>query len=326
MPNNITIIGAGAWGTTLSILFAENKHNVVLWAHEKGVVKEINDFGENKKFLKGIQLPKIITATNNLDQATEKADLIVFVVPTQHLREVIKNTKTKVPILSAAKGIEIKTGKRPSEILKEHFKKDIAVISGPNLAHEIAKGLPAASVVAAIDEGQAKQIQKLLMSQRFRVYTQNDTIGVEIGGALKNIIAIASGIVDGLALGENARSGLIVRGIREIASLGQALGAKEQTFYGLSGIGDLILTCGSTMSRNHSVGVKLAEGLNINQITSNMQEIAEGITTTKAVDQLAKKLKIEMPITSQIFEVLFKKKDPYLAAQNLLSREAKTEN
>lgn len=330
MPSNITIIGAGAWGTTLAILFAENKHNVTLWAFEKEIIEDINNFGENKKFLKGIQLPKIITATNNINQATEKADLIVFVVPTQHLREIVrtglKPVPTKTIILSAAKGIEIKTSKRPSEILEEHFKRGIAVLSGPNLAREIANGLPAASVVAAEDKKQASIIQKLLMSQRFRIYTQGDTIGVELGGALKNIIAIASGIVDGLELGENARSGLIVRGISEIARLGQALGAKEQTFYGLSGIGDLILTCSSTMSRNHSVGVQIANGIDINQITSNMQTVAEGITTTKAVNQLAKKLKIEMPITSQIYEVLFNKKDPYQAAQSLLSREAKTEN
>ena len=324
MPHKIAVIGAGAWGTTLSILLLENGHNVTIWAFEKEVSDDINKLRENKHFLPGFLLPASINATSNLKEACSNAELIIFVAPVQHLTEIIRKIGSLSPktiLLSASKGIEIKSLKRPSQILHEYFKQEIAVLSGPNLAREIAKGLPAASVVAAKNKKTAQKIQDILMSDRFRIYTQDDVAGVELGGALKNIIAIAAGITDGLNLGENARAGLMVRGIAEISRLAKALGASEKTFYGLSGIGDLMVTCGSNQSRNHRAGVAITQDKN----PESSKEVAEGIPTCKAVYKLAIKNKIEMPITFEIYSVLFEGKDPYAAISNLLKRKAKSE-
>lgn len=328
MPNKISVIGAGAWGTTLAILLAENKHDVTLWAYEKETIKELSQLRENKVFLPGTPIPAQVNFTSDINEAAAGRDLLVFVVPAQHLKSAaskIKGLPEKILLLSASKGIEIGSLKRPSQILEEHFKKAVSVLSGPNLAGEISRGLPAASVVASTNKAAAKKIQEIMMSERFRVYTQDDVCGVELGGALKNIIAIAAGIIDGLKLGENARAGLMVRGISEISRLGEALGAEEKTFYGLSGIGDLILTCSSASSRNHRVGMAISRGKKLKEITEGTKEVAEGITTCKAVNALAKKLKIDMPISSEIFAVLFEEKDPYLAISQLLTRRAKAE-
>ncbi|OGC04951.1 hypothetical protein A2276_03235 [candidate division WOR-1 bacterium RIFOXYA12_FULL_43_27] len=307
MPSKIAVIGAGAWGTSLATLFAENGHTVTLWAYEEF------DF----------PLPRSVEVVSDLQTACLDKELIVFVVPTQFTRQTIKKIKTipqKTLLLSASKGIEIDSLKRPSQIIGEHFNRKVAVLSGPNLAVEIAQGLPAATVVTS------KVIQRLLNSQRFRVYTGNDVIGVELGGALKNIIAIAAGICDGLKLGENARAALLIRGISEITRLGKKLGAKENTFYGLSGMGDLILTCGSSKSRNHEVGRRISGGEKMEEIVKSMSQVAEGIPTSKAVYKLARKLKLEMPISSGVYSVLYEGAEPFAIISELLKRKPKAED
>ncbi len=335
----VFVIGAGAWGTTLSILFAENKHEVSLWVYEKELVEEIKKYRENKTFLPGFQLSEKINIVTDFKAGLE-ADLIVFVVPTQFLRSVAKQTKGFINpnaiVVAANKGIEEKSLDLPLDILKQELVhrslksegekvKKLAALSGPNLSKEIAKGLPAAAVVASSDTEAAKAVQKALIQECFRVYTSSDATGVQLGGALKNVIAIAAGVADGLNLGNNAKAGLLIRGIAEISRLGTALGAKPETFAGLSGMGDLITTCSSKLSRNHMVGEKIAKGKNLAGILSSMNEVAEGVTTCKAALALGKKYKIELPITQEVYKLLYEEKDAYKAISDLMGREAKQE-
>ena len=322
--SKISIIGAGAWGTTLAILLAENHHEVSLWCFEKEVAESINEFRENKKYLPGFQLIYSITAHFDLKTALAGSDFIIFSVPTQHIRQIAKEAHAFINpgtcVISAAKGIEASTLKRPSEILKEFLKNEVAALSGPNLSIEIAKGLPAASTVASNNNSINLKAQELLNSERFRVYTNNDIVGVELGGALKNVIAIAAGAIDGLQLGDNAKSALLIRGITEISRLGIALNANPKTFTGLSGMGDLITTCQSSLSRNHKVGFGLAKGKSLKEIQSSSPEVAEGVPTSSAALRLAQKHKVEMPITQEVCRVLFEGKDVYQAITTLMNR------
>ena len=325
----ITIIGAGAWGTTLSILLAEKGLPVKLWVYEKELYQEIKDIRENKWFLPGFSIPPAIDIISE-DTEAAPASYLIFAVPSAHLRSVAKRFSKYIGkddiIISATKGLEEESLKRMSEVLKDEIKNEkICVLSGPNLSREIANGLPSASVVASETENIAKAVQKLLMMERFRVYINTDVIGVELGGALKNIIALAAGIADGLELGDNAKAGLMVRGMAEIRKLGVALGAKAETFGGLSGIGDLITTCSSKLSRNHGVGERLANGEKLKDILSSMKATAEGIPTTKAAKKLAEKHKVEMPIMNEVHAVLFEGKDPYRAITDLMTRAPKEE-
>ncbi|MFH1709590.1 MAG: NAD(P)H-dependent glycerol-3-phosphate dehydrogenase [bacterium] len=327
--NKISIIGAGAWGTTLSILAAENGHSPTIWSYEEDVAKSINELRENKKYLNGFQLPQNIDATTDL-KAAVSSDIIILSTPSQYLRKTLRNmskfVKKEAIIISAVKGLEIETQKRMSVVIKEELPcGKIAVISGPNISKEIARGLPAATVAASTDVGMAKFVQKILNSSRFRVYTNTDIIGVELGGALKNIIAIAAGVADGLMLGNNAKSALMVRGITEIMRLGTAMGGKNETFSGLSGIGDLMTTCESPLSRNHQVGVEIAKGRRLNDIIMKMSDVAEGVPTSKAARELSRKLKVEMPITEEVYSVLYEGKDPFKAISSLMQRELKDE-
>jgi len=324
----IAIIGAGAWGTTLSILLAEKGLNVKLWVFEKELCKEINEMRENKWFLPGFPVPPNIEITCNDKEAAASSSL-VFASPSVHLRSIAKRFSNLINkdalIISATKGLEEENLKRMSEVLKEEIKsKDICVLSGPNLSREIAKGLPAASVVASEDKKIAETAQKLLMMERFRIYTNTDVIGVELGGTLKNIIALAAGIADGLGLGDNAKAGLMVRGLAEIKRLGVSLGAKAETFSGLSGIGDLVTTCSSKLSRNHQVGERLAKGEKLKSILEDMKSTAEGVPTARAAQKLAKKCNVEMPITDEVCSVL-EGKDPYKAISDLMMRSPKGE-
>ncbi|MBU1617568.1 MAG: NAD(P)-dependent glycerol-3-phosphate dehydrogenase [Candidatus Margulisbacteria bacterium] len=326
----ISIVGAGAWGTTLALLFAENKHPVTIWAREAEVAGSINEFHENKMYLPGFQLPAIIEASSCLT-CLKEADLALFVVPTQYLRGVAREAKElinrKALIVSAGKGIEEGTRRLPAEIIKEELNccGEACVLSGPNLSKEIARGLPAAAVVAAADRDLALAVQKSLLSGRFRVYTNDDVIGVQLGGALKNVIAIASGIVDGLQLGNNAKAAMLIRGIAEITRLGIAMGGKRETFAGLSGMGDLITTCSSQLSRNHQVGTSLAEGKSIKEIMAGKKEVAEGVPTTIAALELSREYKVELPIARQVHNVLYQGKKPYEAITELMSRDATSE-
>lgn len=326
----VSVIGAGAWGTTLADLLAKKGLDVFLWCFEEETVKDINASRENKKFLPGIKLHSNITATANLEESFNNSKVIISVIPCQHIRSTLKGKILKVSkdtiILSATKGIEKETLKRPSEIIKELLKTDnVAALSGPNLSKEIAKGLPAASVVACSDTNIAKKLQEILNTENFRIYTSDDVIGVELGGALKNIIAIAAGICDGLGLGSNAKSALIVRGMAEIKRLGLAAGAKSETFSGLSGIGDLITTCQSSLSRNHSVGEQLAKGKTLAEIQKSMNAIPEGVDTSVSALKLAEKLKVEMPITREVYKVLFENRKPAESIPCLMGRSLKSE-
>jgi glycerol-3-phosphate dehydrogenase (NAD(P)+) len=323
----VTVVGAGGWGTTLAILLAENQHSVILWSYEKDVALHMVEFRENNKYLPGFQLSPEIEPTEHLTAAQLNSDLIILAIPTQFIRPTLKGIKLpeKALVLSASKGIEEHTLKRPSEVIAEFHKGAIAALSGPNLAKEIAKGLPAASVAASRDQASAAAIQDILNSEKFRIYTNTDIIGVELGGGLKNIIAIAAGAVDGFGLGDNAKSSLLVRGLTEMTRLGISLGAKEKTFSGLSGMGDLITTCGSPLSRNHRVGYELAKGKKIKEILAGMAEVAEGVPTAMAAVELAKKQKVEMPITQEVYEVLFKGKDPYQTMASLMRRSPTSE-
>jgi len=327
--SKISIIGAGAWGTTLSIITAENKHAVNLWSYEKDVADAINEVHENKKYLNGFQLPQNIEGLNDIAKAAD-AEIIIFATPSQYLRDTLQNIsrfiKKESVIVSAVKGLEIETQKTMSTVIKEEVPtNNMAVISGPNISKEIARGLPAATVVASKSLEAAKTVQKALNSNRFRVYTNTDVIGTEIGGALKNVIAIAAGVADGLTLGNNAKAALMVRGIAEITRLGVAMGGKTETFSGLSGIGDLITTCSSTLSRNHFVGMEIAKGRKLKDIITKMYDVAEGVPTAKAARELAKKNNVDMPITEEVYQVLYENKDPFKAISSLMQRDLKNE-
>lgn len=277
----------------------------------------------------GFPLPGNIAVTTKAEDL-KSAELFFFVVPTQFLRSVAKKFKQVITpdkiIVSASKGIELKTQKFPLEILAAELNNNnLAPLSGPNLSKEIAQGLPAASVVAAKETVLAKKIQEIVMLERFRVYTSSDPIGLELGGALKNVIAIAAGTAAGLNLGQNALASLIIRGIAEISRLGQALGAQPQTFAGLSGMGDLITTCSSPLSRNHLVGVQIAQGKKLAQILKETKSVAEGVTTTKAALALAKKFNVSLPVTEEVYKVLYEDKNPLTSITDLMNRSATSE-
>ncbi|OGC24925.1 glycerol-3-phosphate dehydrogenase [candidate division WOR-1 bacterium RIFOXYB2_FULL_42_35] len=327
--SKIAVIGAGAWGTTISLLLAQNNHQVTLWVFEKELVKEMQTSRENEKFLPGFQLPENIEVASEPEQL-ESAQIFFFVVPTQFLRSTAKQFKQIIPpeaiVVCASKGIENKTSRLPLDILAEELgNTNLVILSGPNLSAEIAKGLPAAAVAASVDEKNAKTVQETLMLERFRVYTNTDPLGVQIAASLKNIMAIAAGIIDELDLGNNAKAGLLIRGMAEITRLGLAMGAKAETFAGLSGMGDLITTCSSKLSRNHYVGEQIALGKKLTEIVQSTNHIAEGVTTTKAALELAKKYKVTLPITEKVYQVLYEDKDPFQAINELMTRTAKSE-
>jgi glycerol-3-phosphate dehydrogenase (NAD(P)+) len=325
----ISVIGAGAWGTTLAILLAEKGHRATLWVYEKELVAEIIKLRENKKYLPGFQLPPTIDIISKI-KLVGQAEILFLVVPTQFLRSVAKKIagviSPQATVVCASKGIELKTLKLPLEVLEEELATfNLAVLSGPNLSGEIARGLPAASVVASQKPAVANLVQTTLLLPRFRVYTSGDVVGVQLGGALKNIIAIAAGIVDGLKWGENAKAALLVRAMAEISRLGVALGARPETFSGLSAMGDLITTCSSSRSRNHFVGEQIAEGRKLAGVLKEMKSVAEGVSTSIAAVKLGKKLKVDLPIIREVYAVLHQGKDPYRALTDLMTRSATNE-
>ena len=325
----IALIGGGAWGTTLAILLAQGGSDVFIWANEVDVVDDINTLRENKKYLNGFPLPANISASASFGEAISGANYLLYSVPTQFMAKVVKESAhffAGEAIISVAKGIEIKSLLLPTQIIKHETSKPVVVLSGPNIAKEIAQGLPAAAVVAG-DPAFTVGVQNLFSKlTNFRVYTNDDPLGVEVGGALKNIIAIAAGAVDGMELGDNAKSALMVRGLAEIRRLGVILGGKSETFAGLSGLGDLITTCNSKMSRNHTVGFRLAKGEKVKDILSSTNQVAEGVATTEAVMKLKSKCNIEMPITEELYKVLFCDKRIDEALLSLMTRPLKGED
>ena len=330
---NVTVLGSGSWGTTLAIVLHENKHSVCCWAYEKEVVDDIVTNRENTRFLPGIKIPMDIKYTNDINDSIKQAEVIIIAIPTQLIRSVLATLPGKLPEkciwVSVSKGIENKSLLRISQILHQHFTIDhrsIAVLSGPSHAEEVSHKIPTALVAASNTMETAHTVQKLFMNPYFRVYSNTDIIGVELGGSLKNIIAIATGICTGAGFGDNTIAALMTRGLTEISRLGLKLGAQPDTFAGLSGMGDLIVTCMSKHSRNRFVGEQIGKGRTLNSIMKDMIMVAEGVTTTDSVNQLAQQENVDMPITREVYNVLFKGKKPVIAVKDLMTRASKTED
>lgn len=323
----VVVIGDGGWGTTLALLFVRNGLSTTLWSAFPEQVEALRTKRENEAYLPGVPLPEELAISADPFEASKDVDLAVSAVPTQFLRSVIERFEDalpgSVPLATATKGIEIETFKTPSAVLADVLgARPIVVLSGPSHAEEVARGLPASIVAASSNSAWASRVQAALSSDVFRVYTHRDAIGAELGGALKNVIAVAAGISDGLALGDNAKAALVTRGIVEMARFGQAHGAKAETFFGLAGIGDLATTCYSRHSRNRYVGEQLAAGKTLEQILDEMQMVAEGIWTTKALFGPESEARgIPMPIAEQVHGILFEGKDPRESVNELMRRE-----
>jgi glycerol-3-phosphate dehydrogenase (NAD(P)+) len=333
MPEKIGVIGAGSWGTTLADLLAKNDHDVTLWAYEPELAREMAESGVNGLFLPGIRLSPRLRLTNSLEEAVSGREMLLFVVPSQVARGVIKSALPHLSptavIVSASKGIELDTLMLVSQLyeglLPPELYRNFAVLSGPSFAREVAQEMPTAVVAAAAEEEIAKRVQNTFTARHFRVYTNNDVIGVELGGAIKNVIAIAAGISDGLGFGHNTRAALITRGLAEMTRLGVAMGAQAATFAGLAGMGDLVLTCTGDLSRNRSVGMKLGQGMGLADILAEMRMVAEGVKTTESACNLARRLGVDMPITEKVFEVLYHDKPARDAVIELMTRDLKAE-
>lgn len=328
----VAVLGAGSWGTALSIVLADNDHEVHLWSHRKEQVDEINETRENRRYLQAT-LPNNIQAYADIQEALHDVEAVIFVVPSSAIREVCEKVRplltNQMTIIHATKGIEPDSFKRISEIISEEIpgydRDDIVVLSGPSHAEEVALRHPTTITVAAKNDRKAKYAQSIFINNAFRVYTSDDVVGAELGGALKNIIALGAGISDGLGFGDNAKAALITRGLAEITRLGVTLGANPLTFLGLCGVGDLIVTSTSTHSRNWRAGNLLGKGKTLAEITESMGMVIEGVRTTKAAHQLSKQLNVEMPITSGLYEVLFNEKDPREVVEQLMNRMKKEE-
>lgn len=325
----ITVIGAGSWGTTLACLLSEKGYDVTLWAYEKEIVNEIVEHRTNRIYMPDAVIPDNLKATDNLENALKKARFVVNAVPAQFTRSVFKEAASYLNnesvIVSVSKGIERGSLMTVSSILNEITKHKVAVLSGPSFAKEVIKKLPTAVTLAIKDINLGLILQEIFNTTYFRVYTHDDVIGTEIGGALKNVMAIASGICESLRLGNNAKATLITRGLAEMTRLGVAMGASERTFSGLSGIGDLVLTCTSTLSRNYTVGIKLGQGMKLKEILNQTKSVAEGVPTAESAYELSKKYNIEMPIIEQVYKVIYEEKDPLTAVKELMERSLKSE-
>ncbi|NQX64906.1 NAD(P)H-dependent glycerol-3-phosphate dehydrogenase [Paenibacillus alba] len=328
MSNKVSVLVAGSWGTALASVLADNGKQVLLWSRNEEQVQEINTKHTNHRFLQDVELSPLIVATHSLQEAVEDADAIVMVVPSAGMRDVAAQIrpflKNDALIIHATKGFETGTLKRMTEVLSdelpEHDPKRFVVLSGPSHAEEVIQKRPTTVVVAAEDLEAAEAAQDLMINAYFRVYTNPDVAGVEIGGALKNIIALGAGLTDGLGFGDNAKAALMTRGLAEIARLGATMGANPLTFAGLAGIGDLIATCTSQHSRNWRAGNKLAKGVPLDEVLKEMGMVVEGVKTTKAAYELAQRYDVVMPITNELHNVLFEGKSPQLAAQDLMGR------
>lgn len=329
----ITVFGTGSFGTALANVLAENGHSVLMWGKNENTVDEINQSHQNKRYLKDVTLNETIKATSQLEQAVNFSDIFLIALPTKAIRDVVteinQHIKTKKTFIHVAKGIENETFKRVSEMIEDSVSKNhkngVGVLSGPSHAEEVVIKQPTTVAASSKDEHISKLIQDLFMNDYLRVYTNNDLIGVELGGALKNIIAVASGIVAGMGYGDNAKAALMTRGLAEISRLGEKLGADPMTFLGLGGIGDLIVTCTSTHSRNYTLGYKLGKGKTTEEALNEMNMVVEGIYTTNSVYHLAKSQNVDMPITNALYKVLFEDKPVKDSVKDLMGRDKKAE-
>lgn len=329
----ISVIGAGGWGTTLAVLLHYNGHKVTLWEFKKNYARLIGKKRENPLYLPGISIPDEINITNDLTESVSDKNLIVLAVPSQYLRSVIKKAEYRELknsiLVSVAKGIEKNSLMTMSQMIKDEFpdldESQIGVLSGPSHAEEVSRRIPTAVVAASKSYETTKSIQAAFITSYFRVYGSRDILGVELGGSFKNVIAIGAGIVDGAKFGDNTKAAIMTRGIAEISRLGLAMGALPETFAGLSGMGDLIVTCMSRHSRNRYVGEQIGMGKKLKQILKKMDMIAEGVETSRSVLNLAKNLKVETPITEEVCRILFEDKDPVKATTDLMTRDLKME-
>jgi len=329
----ISVIGAGGWGTTLSILLHYNGHNVTLWEYDKKNTRHMLKQRENETYLPGIKIPDELHITSDLLEASYDKNMIILAVPSQFLRSVVKEIKPynikDTILVSVSKGIENNSLLTMSQMIQEVFDDvspaQVGVLSGPSHAEEVSRRIPTAVVCACEDKGTAKTIQSTFMTSYFRVYTSTDILGVELGGAFKNVIAIGAGIIDGAKFGDNTKAAIMTRGVAEISRLGIAMGARPETFSGLSGMGDLIVTCMSRHSRNRFVGEKIGEGKKLKDILKHMSAIAEGVETSRSASHLARKFDIETPITNEVYKMLFEEKDPIKSTNDLMTRDMKEE-
>lgn len=327
--SRVTFLGGGSFGTALAVLLAEKNNMVSIYDRDINVVDEINNKRTNEKYLKDLNIPQGVTAFNNIEDALKDAEYVVLSVPSHVIRIMCKSIKGKVneniPVISIAKGIEEGTDKRLSTVMAEELKNPIVVLSGPSHAEEVAMKLPTTVVTSSNDMEYAREVQDLFMNSYFRVYTNDDLIGVEIGGAVKNIIALAAGIIDGLGFGDNTKAALITRGMKEITRIGIALGGRQDTFYGLTGMGDLIVTCTSMHSRNRRAGLMIGSGMSVKEAIEKVGMVVEGVSACKAFYELKEKMGISMPITDGLYKGLFEHKSPKSIVNELMGRDKKSE-
>lgn len=330
----VSVLGAGAWGTTLAIVLHYNGHDVTLWEYKRNYAKQMQKKRENPTYLPGIPLPDGLLITHDLDDACHDKNMIVLAIPSQFTRSVI----SKVPyseiknslLVSVSKGIENSSLMTMSQMISDVYpdldKNQIGVLTGPSHAEEVSRRIPTAVVAASTDHDTSRTIQAAFMTSYFRVYSSTDILGAELGGAFKNVIAIGAGIIDGAKFGDNTKAAIMTRGIAEISRLGIAMGARPETFSGLSGMGDLIVTCMSRHSRNRYVGEQVGSGKKLKDVLKNMLAVAEGVQTSKSASELARKHQIETPITNEVYKVLFEDKDPIKATTDLMTRDMKAES
>lgn len=328
---NIAIMGSGGWGIALAILLHNNGHNVTIWSYSESECRDINENHKNDEYLLGIEIPEGVKATNDHATLLQESDIIVVAIPSSYLRQSLELFKEYIrpdqEIINVAKGLEKETLKTLSQVIEEILPENqVAVLSGPSHAEEVARKIPTTCTASSKSKAAAVVVQDLFMSDYFRVYTNPDLVGVELGGALKNVIALAAGASDGLGYGDNTKAALMTRGIAEISRLGIAMGADFHTFNGLSGVGDLIVTCTSMHSRNRRAGILLGKGKTLDETLEEVHMVVEGVHTAKAALAFAKEYKIEMPIVEKINEVLFEDKDAHTAVKELMVRNKKGEH
>lgn len=333
MTGHVAVLGAGSWGTALADVLARNGHDVRLWAWSAELADAIGDSGRNERYLPGIDLSGKLRVSADMASLLDGADTVLSVSPSHHVRSVMEEAAPSLSgstlLVSASKGFELDTGRRMSEVLGDVLPEEIAtgvvVLSGPSFAAELARGLPTAVTLASRDAAAAGSVQQMFQNEHFRLYTQSDVIGTEVGGSLKNVMAIAAGISDGLGLGSNARAALLTRGLAEMGRLAENLGGQSVTLAGLAGMGDLVLTCTGELSRNRRVGLALGGGRPLGGILGEMDAVAEGVRTSQAARQLADDRGVEMPIVDAVYSVLYEDVDPMEALARLMAREPKPE-